>query len=83
MKANIIGFGVADITLSRRNLRTLLAKLDDHPADGEKSIARWDGVATVIVRAEEDEVHYAERPAGKMHPETESEIARQQREGGR
>lgn len=66
------------IVLSRRNLLALLHKLD-MPGSQRTIIGRADGVA-VIVRSEDDEVHYAhpsrvgEAP-GEMHPATESFIA--------
>lgn len=59
------------VTLSRRNLLTLLAKLDGHPPNSGMTISS--GELTVI--AEEDETHYANRPpAGPMHPDTEDAI---------
>lgn len=60
------------LTLSRRNLLTLLAKLDGHPRDSECALYRegW------IVKAEDDAVHYLGRKPGPMHPDTEKEIRR-------
>lgn len=63
-------FGVPTITLSRRNLLTLLAKLDGYPPESKCSIAR----EGIVVKAEEDHIHYAKRPAGQMHPLTEDQI---------
>jgi hypothetical protein len=67
------------LVLSRRNLLTLLAKLDGHPVNSACTIGGGDDALGYFVRAEEDEVHYAERevPAGMpkwgpMHPATEA-----------
>lgn len=59
------------VTLSRRNLLTLLSKLDW--AESQKTIVRLNGDGTVllVVRAEEDADAYQNRPAGQMHPDTE------------
>lgn len=65
------------VVLSRRNLLSLLSKLDGSPADSACTI-EYDGV---FVSAEEDEVHYSHpgRPAGLlpgvMHPDTEAALA--------
>jgi hypothetical protein len=59
------------VTLSRRNLMALLVKLDGWPTDSECSIT----LGQLLVHAEPDEVHYADRPpAGAMHPLTEEAI---------
>lgn len=62
------------IVLSRRNLLSLLAKLDGHPKGSACTLFRqgWG------IRAEEDEKHYKSRPyaPGPMHPETEAHIRR-------
>jgi hypothetical protein len=75
MKSNFVGIGIADITLSRRNLLTLLAKLDAHPADSALTISRYDGSNTIIVHAEEDADHYDGRKAGRVDEQTEAVIA--------
>lgn len=62
------------LVLSRRNLRTLLAKLDGAPTGSACAILGGDEAPGFIVKAEEDEVHYAERPAGLMHPDTEAAL---------
>ena len=59
------------IELSRRNLRSLLAKLDDHPANSSATIYQ----DNVVVTAVEDDEHYFARSPGCMHPETEAAIA--------
>ena len=65
------------VTLSRRNLLTLLAKLDGYPADSACTIV-FPGVEgpQLRVHAEEDAQHYAHRaaPPGPMHPDTEERV---------
>lgn len=59
--------------LSRRNVESLLAKLNGHPVNSACTIGR-DGA---WVRVEEDDVHYADREApGRMHPATETVLRR-------
>lgn len=63
------------VTLSRRNLLALLSKLERNrqtPGSSRCTIVKPDGT---VVRAEEDEVHYAARRAGQMHPIEEKVIA--------
>ena len=68
--------GHVRVTLSRRNLLTLLAKLDGYPTNSACTIFReCEGGETLHVTAEEDAVHYAEREPGEMHPVTETQIA--------
>lgn len=66
---------IADVTVSRRNLRALLAKLDGHPPDSNCTITKMseDLSQRLILRAEPDEKHYGDRPypPGGMHPSTE------------
>jgi hypothetical protein len=75
------------VTLSRRNLEALLSKLDrvkageqsactiqkrHNPADGEYATSKsLDGVFIVAV---EDEVLYANRAAGMIHPSDVKEV---------
>jgi len=59
------------IVLSRKNLLSLLAKLDGHPKNSNCTIIGGDDAKGWFVKAEENEIHYAHRPAGIMHPETE------------
>jgi len=64
------------IVLSRRNLLTLLAKLDGHPPDSACTIGGHDGGRDYEVKAETDEVHYSGRPApGPMIEATEEYLA--------
>lgn len=63
------------IVLSRRNLMTLLAKLDGFPSASACTIARGSDAPGVYVRAEEDDIHYRYRAAGVMHPDTEEKLS--------
>ena len=54
------GFPVAVVTLSRRNLRTLLTKLNEPESLRTLSINRIPETGHIlVVRAEEDDVHYS------------------------
>ena len=67
----------AEITLSRRNLLTLIAFLAGIGSDEQATLARLDFDNTlVVVNAEEDEDHYRGRasPPGQMHPDIEARI---------
>lgn len=57
------------IELSRRNLETLLAKLDD-PISARTLISPE---RTIAVRAVEDEEHYADRAPGAVYMPTSGE----------
>jgi hypothetical protein len=67
------------VTLSRRNLLTLLAKLDGHPPHSACTIVLPGGGEgpALMVRAEENDAHYGSRPEppGPMHSDTESRMA--------
>jgi len=67
-----------EVVLSRRNLLALLAKLDDYPTQSTCTILGGDDAFGLTLRVEDDAVHYADRQAGAMHPDTEAEIARKQ-----
>lgn len=66
------------LVLSRRNLLALLAKLDGYPKESALTILGGDDAPGFLVSAEEDDVHYASRRAGVMHPDTEEVIARRE-----
>jgi len=68
---NVIG-----VILSRRNLETLLAKLNGHPKNSEVTIAKREDDTLLVVCGEENGPHYADRgyPPGEMHPETEKHL---------
>jgi len=66
------------VFLSRRNLLSLLSKLDRQAAGGDTvcTIAKYDTahpkypqtMDEIWITAVEDADYYAERPAGEMHP---------------
>lgn len=59
-----------DIVLSRRNLLSLLHKLD-MPGSARMLVAPDEAFCVFV---EDDDVHYNGRVPGKMHPETEAFI---------
>ena len=67
------------IELSRRNLLSLLAKLDGHPPNSACSIMAPNDMPGWTVHAVEDAEHYADRPAGQMIAETERMLPYDQR----
>lgn len=81
MRVEVNDNGSLHVTLSRRNLLSLLAKLDGHPPDSACTIVSpsfYD--VKVLVSGEEDEVHYASAErlglaAGPMHPDTEAKLS--------
>ena len=74
MRVEIGEDGALHVTLSRRNLYTLIAKLDGHPPDSKCAIRAPANMMPTLVRAEEDDVHYGERKPDMMAPETEVEL---------
>jgi hypothetical protein len=60
------------ITLSRRNLRALLHKLD--VPDSARTLVRRTKAGLLVVKAVDDAEAYAEREPGRMAPETEKAI---------
>lgn len=75
------GEWVTHVYVSRRNLLTLLAKLDGHPEGSERTIQGPNLYSATTITAEEDEVHYAHESRGEavgrpgaMHPRTEREV---------
>jgi len=68
---------VIGVVLSRRNLLTLIAKLDGVPEDSACTILAPIQYGPFFVKAEEDAEHYhhpereAQGEAGVMHPATE------------
>jgi hypothetical protein len=65
------------ITLSRRHLLTLLAKLDGKPASSLRTIYIGGGnQPLLVVTAEDDDMHYGSRGygPGPMHQDTERAI---------
>jgi hypothetical protein len=62
------------VELSRKNLESLLAKLNGNPAISACTIERDTNEGYLIVHAVEDSVAYADRPAGAMHEDTEAAV---------
>lgn len=67
------------VVLSRRNLETLISKLDGNPPDSACTIVAPAIYVPTFVKAEEDEEHYshADRHGfgpGAMHPTTEVDL---------
>lgn len=74
---------MVNVYLSRRNLLTLLSKLDRVKAGGESHcrITKFDTVhpkypcsEVTVVQAVEDEEYYRDRAAGEMTPEDEVKL---------
>lgn len=73
----VIQYGpVTRVILSRRNLLALLAKMDGYPPDSGCSIEGGSDAQGYVISAEEDNIHYRDRPAGRMHPVTEPQTTR-------
>lgn len=72
MKLNVSDDGRSvRATLSRRNLLSLLHKLDMEGS--QRTLIQYDKQGrTLWVVAEDDDEHYAGRRPGEMHPETEA-----------
>lgn len=68
--------GASRLELTRRNLTTLLAKLDDPLS---KRTLKWGSDAAdednlIIVKAVEDEEHYSDRPPGEVYMPSEQKF---------
>ena len=79
MRLDLVTPAQIRIALSRRNLLTLLAKLEGHPPMSACMIS-FPGAneePALVVTGEPDDVHYGRRAAspGPMHPDTEAWIA--------
>lgn len=61
------------VELTRRNLKSLLAKLDGHPPDSMCTLVDPDN--KIAVKAVEDAAHYADRSPGPMHDDTEAGLS--------
>lgn len=61
-----------ELTLSERNLRTLLATVTEE----NNAVTRFTEAGVMfIIKSEPNETHYAERPAGLMAEEVELKLA--------
>lgn len=70
MNVTKVGHRTIVVTLSERNLRALLLKVDD-PHSHRTLVRRTEGDLMLWVTAEKDEDHYVDRQPGRMHPRTE------------
>lgn len=70
MKLITVGITPHGIELTRRNLLSLLAKLDGNPPYSACTILAPGG--TFFVKAVEDAEHYTDRAPGHMHEDTEA-----------
>lgn len=79
MELEILPGGSIKVVLSRRNLLTLLVKLDE--PDSHRTLYKlMDGPGSYfIVTAEEDSDHYINHSAGPMSPLTEATLKEYQR----
>lgn len=78
MRVVDVSGGFVRIELTRRNLRSLLAKLDGHPPNSACTIISPDDhEVTVVVTAVEDVKHYGSRRPGAMIEDTEQELQRE------
>lgn len=77
MKHRVDRNGNVFVTLSRRNLLTLLHKLDK-PGSARELMLFSPIYGALSVKAEEDAEHYADRTPGPMTEDTEAFIAARQ-----
>lgn len=75
MRAVITDDGSLHVTLSERNLKTLLLKLGVE-GSARTLVREGDGgrEIRVVVTAESDEVHYQDRRPGPVHPREEAKL---------
>jgi hypothetical protein len=78
----ILSAGLVRVILSKRNLLTLLTKLD-RPGSWRTIFKAKAGleIAALAVSAETDAEHYLDRVPGVMHPVTEGDIIRESEAG--
>ena len=58
------------VRLSRRNLESLLNKLNGFPRFSACTLIGGSDAMGITIIAEEDEIHYFDRPPGAVHPES-------------
>lgn len=69
---------VITIVLSKRNLLTLLNKVEDE--ESAKTLVKNEGHIKLVVRVEDDFTHYHNRPEGgpgKVHPKHDPSLTRE------
>ena len=72
MNVTVDEYGTIIVILSRRNLQTLLLKLDVE--DSMKTLTRATEGGYLMVVAEENDIHYGDRTPGPMHPREEEKL---------
>jgi len=72
VNVKIDDYGTVRVTVSRRNLRTLLAKLDEPTS--QRTLVRRTEDHFLFITAEDDDVHYSGREAGEVHPREEAKL---------
>jgi hypothetical protein len=77
-------YGTVVVTLSERNVRSLLHKLERNEEEGMEAVrtlmrSQGDGLILAVV-IEPDEDHYADREAGEMGSDIEAKLERDERE---
>ena len=77
MELEILPGGSIKVVLSRRNLLTLLAKLDE--PDSHRTLYKLVNSGYFIVQAENDAEHYGTRKPGPMSPLTEATLKEYQK----
>lgn len=68
MRIDGAGVDEVEVTLSERNLRTLLSKVAREGS--ERTMVKQEGIIALVVKCEPDDVHYGDRgyPPGEVHP---------------
>ena len=79
MEYESLSGGSVKVTLSRRNLLTLLAKLDEPTSMRTLYRKFHDSSSFLVVQAEEDEEHYKDRTPGPVSEITEAVIEKLKR----
>jgi len=80
MRLNIVD-NVVIVTLSRRNLESLLSKLNEHPPNSQKTLIRnCENGGQLVVHAENNDEHYNACRPGTIHSATERSIELLKRE---
>ncbi|MBV9100107.1 MAG: hypothetical protein JOZ46_01365 [Candidatus Dormibacteraeota bacterium] len=76
MRIDELSRDVVWVTLSRRNLVTLLANLEGKPSYTDCSLYRRQSTDSpvLVVHVEPDSVHYRDRDVGSMPPSVEAFI---------
>lgn len=75
MKMHRFADGKIEVVLSRRNIEVMLAKLNGHPPDSLLTALGGGEAEGLILRVEENDIHYGDRPYGRAHPDTEAAVA--------